>query len=73
MFDLQAKDVAVVGEVPAGLPRLTISAVSLQDILALLPAALALKILTYADEVLTARVFTARHGQKIEANQEFEE
>ncbi len=28
-------------------------------------------ILIYADEVLTARVFAARHGQKIDANQEF--
>ena len=67
----QAKGVAVVGAVPAGLPRLTIPAVSFQDILALLPAAIALMILIYADEILTARVFAAKHGQKIDANQEF--
>jgi sulfate permease, SulP family len=71
VFDLQAKGVAVVGAVPAGLPSLTIPAVSLQDIFTLLPAALALTILIYADEILTARVFAARHGQKIGANQEF--
>jgi len=70
-FDLQAKGVAVVGEVPAGLPSLAIPAVNLQDIFALLPAALALTILIYADEVLTSRVFAARHGQKVNANQEF--
>jgi SulP family sulfate permease len=70
-FDLQAKGVAIVGPVPAGLPHLAIPAVSLQDILALLPAALALTILIYADEILTARVFAAKHGQKIDANQEF--
>jgi len=67
----QAKGVAVVGAVPAGLPRLTIPAVSFQDILSLLPAAIALMILIYADEILTARVFAAKHGQKIDANQEF--
>jgi MFS superfamily sulfate permease-like transporter len=67
----QAKGVAVVGAVPAGLPRLTIPAVSFQDILALLPAAIALMILIYADEILTARVFAAKHGQKIDSNQEF--
>jgi SulP family sulfate permease len=39
--------------------------------LALLPAALALTILIYADEILTSRVFAAKHGQKIDANQEF--
>jgi len=71
VFDLQAKGVKVVGEVPAGLPSLAIPAVSLQDILALLPAALALTVLIYADEILTARVFAAKHGQKMDANQEF--
>jgi SulP family sulfate permease len=71
VLDWESKGVAVVGAVPAGLPRLTIPAVTFQDIYALLPAALALTILIYADEILTARVFAAKHGQKIDANQEF--
>jgi MFS superfamily sulfate permease-like transporter len=71
VFDLEAKGVKIVGEVPAGLPQLAIPAVGLEDILALLPAALALTILIFADEILTARVFAAKHGQKIDANQEF--
>ena len=71
VLDWQAKGVAIVGAVPAGLPSLTIPSFSLQDVVALLPAALALTILIYADEVLTARVFAAKHGQKIDANQEF--
>lgn len=71
VFDLQAKGVAVVGAVPAGLPSLAVPAVTIQDIFALLPAALALTILIYADEILTSRVFAAKHGQKIDANQEF--
>jgi SulP family sulfate permease len=71
VFDLQAMGVKVVGEVPAGLPSLAIPAVSLQDIFALLPAALALTVLIYADEILTARVFATKHGQKMDANQEF--
>jgi len=71
VFDLQLKGVAIVGAVPAGLPQLAIPAVSAQDIFALLPAALALTILIFADEILTARVFAARHSQKIDSNQEF--
>ena len=63
--------VAVVGPVPAGLPAITIPAVGVNDIFSLIPAALALTILIYADEILTARVFANRHGQKINANQEF--
>ena len=71
VLDWQAKGVAIVGAVPAGLPHLTIPVVSIQDIFALLPAALALTILIYADEILTARVFAAKHGQKMDPNQEF--
>jgi sulfate permease, SulP family len=71
VLDLAARGVAVVGAVPAGLPSLAIPSVSWQDILALLPAALALTVLIYADEILTARVFASKHGQKIDANQEF--
>jgi len=71
IFDLTAKGVVVVGPVPAGLPMPTIPDVSVQDIFSLMPAALALTILIYADEILTARVFAAKHGQKINANQEF--
>jgi high affinity sulfate transporter 1 len=71
VLDWQTKGVAIVGAVPAGLPKLAIPAVSFQDILALLPAALAITILIYADEILTARVFAAKHNQKLDANQEF--
>ena len=71
MLGWEAKGVAVVGAVPAGLPKLTIPAVTVPDIFALLPAALALTILIYADEILTSRVFAAKHGQKVDANQEF--
>jgi SulP family sulfate permease len=71
VLDWQTKGVAIVGAVPAGLPKLAIPAVSFQDILALLPAALAITILIYADEILTARVFAAKHSQKMDANQEF--
>jgi sulfate permease, SulP family len=67
----EAKGVAVVGAVPPGLPKVTIPAVTVSDIFALLPAALALLILIYADEILTSRVFAAKHGQKVDANQEF--
>jgi SulP family sulfate permease len=70
-FNLEAKGVKVVGPVTPGLPHLTIPAVSVQDIFTLLPVAIALTVLIYADEILTARVFANRHGQKVNANQEF--
>jgi sulfate permease, SulP family len=67
----EAQGVKVVGPVPAGLPHVAVPAVTAPDVLALLPAALALMILIYADEILTSRVFASKHGQKVDANQEF--
>jgi SulP family sulfate permease len=71
LLNWEAQGVKVVGPVPPGLPQVTVPAVTVQDVFALLPAALALMILIYADEILTARVFAAKHGQKVDANQEF--
>ena len=70
-FDLEALGVKVVGSVTPGLPSISIPNVGFQDIITLLPAALALTVLIYADEILTARVFANKHGQKINSNQEF--
>ena len=67
----EAQGVKVVGPVPAGLPQVVVPAFTASDVLALLPAALALLILIYADEILTSRVFASKHGQKVDANQEF--
>jgi SulP family sulfate permease len=67
----EAQGVKVVGPVPSGLPQVTIPAFTASDVLALLPAALALMILIYADEILTSRVFASKHAQKVDANQEF--
>ncbi len=50
---------------------MVVPAFTASDVLALLPAALALLILIYADEILTSRVFASKHGQKVDANQEF--
>lgn len=69
-LDLEAYGVAVVGPVPAGLPTPTIPAVGIEEIISLLPAALALTIFVYADEILTARTFAKRHNQRVNANQE---
>ena len=50
----EAQGVKVVGPVPAGLPHVAVPAFTASDVLALLPAALALMILIYADEILTS-------------------
>ncbi len=54
-FDFAAHGIAVVGEVPAGLPSFAIPTAGFADIVRLLPAALGIFLVCFADEVLTAR------------------
>jgi SulP family sulfate permease len=70
LFNLEELGVAVVGQIPSGLPSLQIPQVSLADFRILLPAALALAVLIFADELLVARVFSRRNRYNLNPNQE---
>jgi MFS superfamily sulfate permease-like transporter len=62
--------VAVVGEIPPGLPGLEVPNLMLTDTLALLPAALGIFFVSFSDHILTARTFAGRHGQHVRVNTE---
>jgi len=63
--------VAVIGEVPAGLPRLELPApVSPAQLKYLLSTAVGIALVGFSDNVLTARAFANRGGYRISANQE---
>jgi SulP family sulfate permease len=62
--------VATVGEVPSGLPELGLPDVSAADTLELLPAALGIFLVAFADAILTARSYAGKHGQHVTAGQE---
>ncbi|WNO70264.1 sulfate permease [Streptomyces sp. AM8-1-1] len=68
LFGLQSRGVAVIGEVPAGLPRPELP--SPGDIADLLLPALGLLLVGYTDVVLTARAFAAPDEKQLDANQE---
>jgi sulfate permease, SulP family len=63
-------DLTVVGNIPPGLPSFDWPGVGSHDALVLLPAALGIFAVSYADGVLTARSFAGRNGQHVDANQE---
>jgi MFS superfamily sulfate permease-like transporter len=67
---LAAYGVAEVGEIPAGLPRLTLPDLHLRTILDLVPAALGIFFVSFSDEILVARSFAGRHGQHVRADAE---
>ena len=69
-LDLQAHGVAVVGAIPAGLPSFGLPSPAWEDTLALVPAALGIFVVSFADEILTARSFAGKHNQHVRASQE---
>ena len=69
-LDLGAEGVALVGDIPAGLPDLQVPTPPWDDVVTLAPAAAGVFLVAFADEVLTARSFAGRHGDHIRADQE---
>jgi len=67
---LASEGVAVVGEIPPGLPGIELPGLALSDVLALLPAAVGIFFVSFSDEILTARSFAGKRGQHVRADQE---
>ena len=62
--------VAVVGELPQGLPAFSIPILSLNDIGALCTAALAIAVVSFADTSVLSRVYSAKNRSYVDPNQE---
>jgi high affinity sulfate transporter 1 len=69
-LDLEAHGVAVVGAIPAGLPSFDVPTPAFSEVLRLVPAAVGIFLVCFADEILTARSFAGQHGQHVRASQE---
>ena len=69
-LDLAADGVAVVGDIPSGLPSIRLPDTELGDSLALLPAALGIFVVSYSSEILTARSFAGHRGEHVRADTE---
>jgi len=68
---LEARGVKLLGDVPQGLPSLRLPDVHPSDINALLPLALACFLLGAVETAAIGRMFTAKHGGRLDSNQEF--
>jgi sulfate permease, SulP family len=69
-LDLEERGVAVVGSVPSGIPDIDIPIPGGGEALLLLPAAVGIFLVSFADEILTARSFAGKHDQHVRAEQE---
>jgi high affinity sulfate transporter 1 len=71
LLGLDEKGVAVVGEVPSGLPSLALPDVSLSELVTLLPIALALCAATMAEAPLLARSYAEKRKEPFDPDQDF--
>jgi high affinity sulfate transporter 1 len=65
-----ADDVPVVGDVPAGLPAFGVPDVAFDDLKRLLPAAVGIAFVAFADTSVLSRSYAARLRQDVDQNQE---
>ncbi len=70
ILDLGERGVAVVGEIPRGLPTPAIPRIGLGDISNLLPGAVGIAVIALAESSATARSLAAKHKYEIDADQE---
>jgi sulfate permease, SulP family len=70
IVDLEAHDVAVVGDVEDGLPPFGVPDVRAGDFVDLLLPAAAFSLVAFADLTATVRTFAQKHGYDIDANRE---
>lgn len=69
-LDLGSYGVALVGEVPSGVPSLTIPKFHWAEISALAPAAVAIAFLAFSDGILLAQTFAEKNGYEVRPNRE---
>jgi sulfate permease, SulP family len=71
LFGLEAAGVAVLGEVPRGFPTPGLPVASLEQIVALLPGAAIIALLSYLEGISVARAIATRTRDRIDPDQEF--
>jgi len=69
-FGLAARGVKLLGAVPDGLPPIGLPAIRWDDLNELLPLALACFLLAAVETAAIGRMFGAKHGNRLDANQE---
>ena len=69
--NLEARGVHVIGEIPGGLPPFGLpDSVGFSNIVDLIPGALAILIVGFAESVAAARKYASKHGYEVDASQE---
>ncbi|MFP8784160.1 SulP family inorganic anion transporter [Planococcus plakortidis] len=70
LFNLNGLGVKIVGEVPAGLPSLSLLAFQMDALIALLPIALTISFIGYMESIAMAKAIAAKEKYKIDPDRE---
>lgn len=70
MFGLNQHGVAIVGEIPKGLPTFSLEFLNLSDARILIPTVLIISLVSYMESIAVAKAIANKHGYKVDANKE---
>lgn len=70
LFSLHESGVAIVGQVPEGLPSFQLVSFSWSDFEAILPTVLVIALVGYMESIAVAKAIANKHGYKVDPNQE---
>jgi sulfate permease, SulP family len=70
VFGLSEVGIKIVGDLPSGLPEISLPKIHAADISALIPVALACFVLAYGETISVARSFAQKYGYEINPEQE---
>jgi len=69
-FSLHESGVAIVGQVPEGLPSFQLTSFTWSDFEAILPTVLVISLVGYMESIAVAKAIANKHGYKVDPNQE---
>lgn len=69
-FGLNQQGVAIVGDIPQGLPSFEMISLSISDFQQLLPTILVISLVGYMESIAVAKAIANKHGYKVDPNQE---
>jgi high affinity sulfate transporter 1 len=71
LLDFESRGIHIVGEIPGGLPPYGRPNVTVEQIVSLIPGALAVMLVAYSESIAVARSYAAKFNYKVDADQEF--
>jgi high affinity sulfate transporter 1 len=70
LLDLSNHGVAIIGDIPTGLPSISVPDVHMDDLWVLLPSAIGMMLVIYSEALGAATTFAEKHGYRLDSNQE---